>query len=128
VSRITLASLLIGALLVVEGILALWLGKGYLGLTFPQLQTFIMLVLIFTSQFRVLIVRERRFFWTSLPGSALLGSTGGAIALFFVIGLLGIIVSPIGLTSTAFALGFSALFTLILDAPKRLSFALFRVE
>ena len=127
VSRITLASAAIGAFLVVEGILGLYLGRDYLHLSFPQLTTFILLILIFTSQFRVLIVRERGFFWASKPGKALLGSTAGAFVLFFLVGLFGLIVSPIGLTATALALGFSALFMLVMDIPKYFAFRLFKV-
>jgi H+-transporting ATPase len=64
VRDITFASLIIGVLLVGEGAIALFVGSDYFHLAFDQLRTFIVLALIFTSQFRVYIVRERRYFWS----------------------------------------------------------------
>ena len=71
VKNITFASLMVGALLVVEGAIALFIGSHYFHLQLAQLQTFTVLMLIFTSQFRVYIVRERKYFWSSLPGREL---------------------------------------------------------
>lgn len=59
VKNITLVSLVIGVFLVLEGIIAVFIGINYFHLDLVELQTFVMLMLIFTSQFRVLIVRER---------------------------------------------------------------------
>ncbi|MHB1685769.1 MAG: plasma-membrane proton-efflux P-type ATPase [Ignavibacteriaceae bacterium] len=125
VKNITLASLLIGALLVVEGIISILIGTIYFHLNFVQLQTFIMLMLVFTSQFRVLIVRERNFFWYSFPGKALLASSSISIIVFIFLGIYGIIIPAITLTQVMAALVFSAIFTLAIDVPKYYSFKLF---
>ncbi len=125
VKNITFASLIIGALLVVEGAIALFVGSRYFNLAFDQLRTFIMLMLIFTSQFRVYIVRERRYFWSSRPGRELLIATVAAIVVFALLGVYGLIVPPVSLFQMLFALVLSALFTFAIDYPKYLAFRKF---
>lgn len=75
VSRITLATFFIGLMLVAEGIIAILVGVYYFNLDLQKLQTFVLLLLVFTSQFQIFILRERRFFWSSIPGKALILST-----------------------------------------------------
>lgn len=53
VKNITFASLIIGALLVVQGIIAILIGRNYFQMNLKELQAFMMLTLVFTSQFRV---------------------------------------------------------------------------
>ncbi len=127
VRDITLASLVVGALLVVEGIIAVIAGVGLFHLDFPHLQTFVMLMLVFTSQFRVIIVRERNFFWNSVPGKALIASTGTATLAFVLLGIYGVIIPAITLAQVLAVLGFSIVFTLAMDVPKYWAFKSFGV-
>lgn len=119
---ITLASFVVGALLVLEGVLAMYGGRDLFHLGFHRLQTFIMLMLVFTSQFRVLIVRERGFFWNSIPGKALIASTVCATLAFVLLGIFGIIVPAITPEQVLTVLAFSAVFTLAIDVPKYFAF------
>lgn len=116
--NVTFASLIIGILLVVEGAIAVFVGLNYYDLEWKALQTFVLLLLVFTSQFRVLVVRERRHFWSSRPGNALLLSTIVTIIGFALLGVYGIIVPPISPYQVLFTLGFSGLSTFVLDFPK----------
>jgi H+-transporting ATPase len=125
VRNITFASLIIGVLLIGEGAIALFVGNHYFNLAFDQLRTFIMLTLVFTSQFRVYIVRERQYFWSSRPGRELLIATVAAIAIFALLGVYGLIVPPLTPLQMLFVLGFSALFTFAIDYPKHLAFKKF---
>ena len=125
VKNITLASLIVGTLLVVEGAVALFIGSKYFHLQLEQLRTFIVLTLIFTSQFRVYIVRERNYFWSSRPGKELVLATTGAIIAFALLGVYGLIITPITPYQVLFVLGFSALFTLAIDFPKYKAFKQF---
>jgi H+-transporting ATPase len=125
IGNITFASLIVGALLVGEGAIALFVGSHYFNLAFDQLRTFVMLALIFTSQFRVYIVRERRYFWSSRPGKELLIATVAAIVIFALLGVYGLIVPPLTLLQVLFVLGLSALFTFAIDYPKYLAFKKF---
>jgi H+-transporting ATPase len=125
VKNITLASLVIGVLLVVEGAIAILIGIAYFHLRWEALQTWVMLMLIFTSQFRVLIVRERRHFWSSRPGRELLIAIMTTLGAFALLGVYGIIITPLTLSQVLFILGFSALFTLGVDFPKNYIFRKF---
>lgn len=125
VRNITLAALVVGVWLVIEGVISLYIGKYYFHLGWEQLQTLAVLMLIFTSQFRVYIVRERRYFWSSLPGRELLIATLAAILVFSLMGVYGIFMAALLPYQVLFVLGFSALFTLAFDVPKQLVFQKF---
>ena len=118
VRKITLASLVIGTLLVLEGAIAVLIGVDYFGLTWGPLQSFVMLMLVVTSQFRVLIVRERRRCWSSQPGRVLLIASAATVVGFALLGIYGIIVPQLTVYEVLFILGFSAAFTFALDFPK----------
>jgi H+-transporting ATPase len=122
VKNITSASLVIGLLLVVEGAIVLYLGVFYYGMSLGRLQTFVLLTLVFTSQFRVLSVRERRHFWSSKPGRELMTSILVTLVAFFLLGVFGIIIPPLSLTQVTVVLVVSAVFTLGIDFPKYYAF------
>jgi H+-transporting ATPase len=128
VRNVTFASLIIGGLLVIEGAAAIFIGTNYYDMDLKAIQTFVMLVLIFTSQFRVLVVRERRHFWASRPGRELIISSSAALIAFALVGTYGIIVPPITLAQVLVALAFSALFTLAVDFPKVYAFRKFGLQ
>ena len=123
VKNITLASLVPGLLLVVEGILVILIGMKYFHLEWEKLRTLVMLNLIFNSQFRVLIVRERRHFWSSMPGRELLILSTATIIVFALLAVYGIFVPSLTMQQVLSVLIFSAVVTLGIDFPK---FYLFR--
>jgi H+-transporting ATPase len=123
VKTITLASLVPGMLLVVEGLLVILIGLNYFHLEWEKLRTMVMLNLVFNSQFRVLIVRERRHFWSSFPGRELLILSSATLIGFALLGINGIFVPSVTPYQVLVVLGFSVLFTLGIDFPK---FYLFR--
>jgi H+-transporting ATPase len=117
VKDITLASLIPGMLLVAEGMIVIFIGTQ-LHLDWERLRTLVMLNLVFNSQFRVLIVRERRHFWSSVPGRDLLFMTGLTITGFALIGVYGIFIPSLAVSEVLAVLAFSAVFTLCIDFPK----------
>jgi H+-transporting ATPase len=125
VKNITLASLVIGALLVVEGAFIIFIGTGYYHMELETLQTFVLLTLVFTSQFRVLIVRERGHLWSSRPGRELTLSSLATVIGFALLGIYGVILPPVTLAQVLFVLGFSVIFTLGVDFPKYYAFRKF---
>ena len=125
VKNVTSASLVIGTLLVLEGAIGILVGIDYFHLGSEKMQTLVALLLIFTSQFRVYIVRERRRFWSSRPGRELLISTTAALAAFILLGIYGIIIAPLEPYQVLFIVGFSALFTFGIDLPKYYAFRKF---
>ncbi len=125
VRNITFASLIVGVFLVGEGAIFLLVGSRYFGLPFDRLRTFMVLALIFTSQFRVYIVRERNHFWSSRPGRELFIATMAALVVFALLGVFGSILPAVTASQMLFLLGFSALFTFAVDYPKYLAFRRF---
>ena len=125
VKNITLASLVIGVFLVVEGFIVIFIGTNYYQMEIRTLQTFVLLTLIFTSQFRVLIVRERGHFWSSRPGRELALSSLGTVIGFALLGIYGVILPPVTVAQVLIVLGFSAIFTFGVDYPKYYAFRKF---
>jgi H+-transporting ATPase len=113
-----LASLIPALFYVLVDVVLILIGKYYFHLRWNELTTLVMLSLIFNSQFRVLIVRERGHFWSSLPGKGLLISSTAAIIGFALISIFGILIPQLNLSIVLTILGFSALFTLGIDFPK----------
>ncbi len=113
-----LASLIPALSYVLADIIVILAGKYYFHLQWNELTTLVMLSLIFNSQFRVLIVRERRHFWSSLPGKGLVISSTAAIIVFALVAIFGILIPPLSPIVVLTILGLSALFTFGIDFPK----------
>jgi H+-transporting ATPase len=118
VKKITLASLAIGLPLVAGGAVAVLVGIEYFALKWGELQSYVMLMLVFTSQFRIYIVRERRHFWSSRPGRELLIASAATVIGFALLGVYGVIIPELTVDQVLFILAFSAASTLSLDFPK----------
>jgi H+-transporting ATPase len=114
-------------LLVVEGMLVIVIGVKYFHLEWERLRTLVMLNLVFNSQFRVLIVRERRHFWSSMPGRELGILSAATIIGFFLLGVYGIFVPSLTPYQVAAVLIFSAVVTLGIDFPKFYMFRRFKL-
>jgi H+-transporting ATPase len=120
--KISISSFLVGLVLLAGGIAGVEIGSAYFHLGQDQLQTFVMLMLLFTSQFRVLIVRERRHFWSSTPGRELTFTIVIAVAAFSLLGIFGIVVPALSPFEVVAILAFSVVVTLAADFPKYLIF------
>jgi H+-transporting ATPase len=46
-------------------------------------------MLVYTSQFRIYLVRERRHFWDSRPGRGIIISSAAAVVGFSLLGIFG---------------------------------------
>ncbi|NAY89240.1 MAG: HAD-IC family P-type ATPase, partial [Desulfurococcales archaeon] len=122
IKNIMISSSVIGVALLVEALLSIYLGLKLFAFEQDKMQSFILLLMVFTSQFRVLIVRERRSFWSSKPGRELMISVVGVILTFAILGVTGIIIAPIPASAVLFSLVYSAAFTFSLDPLKVLIF------
>jgi len=118
VKNIILASFIPAMFYVVEDVVIILIGIHYFHLQWKELTTLVMLSFIINSQFRVLIIRERNHFWSSLPGKGLLISSITAVIGISLIGLFGIFVPSVNLSIVLTILGFSTLFTFGIDFPK----------
>ena len=113
-----LASLIPALFYIMDDVLVILIAINYFHVQWNELTTLVMLTLIFNSQLRVLIVRERRHFWSSIPGKGLIISSTLTIVGFAFIGVAGILVPPLNLFIVPTSFGFSVLFTLCIDFPK----------
>lgn len=122
--NIVSASLLLGAVFALEDLLMVHIGLSAFRLPYEQLCTLVMLSLVFNTQFRILIVRERHHFWSSAPSRKLLFVNLLTIVGFALIGFLGGIVPPLAFSQVMTLLGLEVLFLPVIDFIK---FGLFRV-
>ncbi|HTN43083.1 MAG TPA: plasma-membrane proton-efflux P-type ATPase [Nitrospiria bacterium] len=97
--------------------------RDWLRLPLPQLQTLIFVMLVFTGQGMVYLVRERRRFWHSRPGSWLLLSTFLDMILVAIFATRGILMAPI---PSALVAGLLALVAGILIGVDFLKVGVFR--
>jgi len=72
-------------------------GRDWLHLPLSQLQTLIFVMLVFTGQGNVYLVRERRHFWQSMPSRWLLLASLLDIAVILVLSTQGILMAAIPL-------------------------------
>jgi len=102
---------------------------NYLRMPLPQLQTFVFDLLVFSGQFTVYVVRERRFFWASLPGKWLLTSSLADFLAISLMSVYGILIPSITPFDLMVALTYSAVMTLFLnDLLKVFAFRYYKVK
>ena len=123
VKKITIVSLILGLLLMFKSLLMSIIDRAWFHPAPPSRQTLALLSLVFTSLFRILIVRERRHFWSSWPGKALQASVYSTMIAFFLLGVFGLIIPSVPVGQVAIVYLFSAVYVLALDFPK---YAIFR--
>ncbi|WP_435550630.1 plasma-membrane proton-efflux P-type ATPase [Desulfobacterium sp. N47] len=101
-------SVVLGIAMVAETLCFLWFGWSYFGLATNSnaLRTFSFLMLLYFSVFSSVSLRERRWFWATLPGKSFMaalmaGALTGTVLTF--VGLPGLIPLPWWQTLTTFA-------------------------
>jgi H+-transporting ATPase len=99
--------------------LFLW-ARNYLHLPLEQLQTLVFILLVFSGQGTVYLVRERRHFWKSRPGGWLLLSSLLDILVVSTLAMTGIpaLLTPLPPTLVLLTLGLVALYLAGLDFLK----------
>jgi len=87
------------------------------GLRLPvrQLQTLVFVMLVYSGQATVYLVRERRHFWSSRPSGWLLASSMFDVALVAVLATRGILMEPIGWELVAGVFGLVLAYLVIVD-------------
>lgn len=116
-------STILGALFALEDLFVVWVGISVFHLTYSALCTLVLLSLVFNTQFRILSVRERRHFWSSLPGGKLLFINLATMTGFALLGVSGGIMPALEPGQIAVLLGIAIFFMGIIDFIK---YGLFR--
>lgn len=127
IKNITMSSSLLGILFAVEDLLLIFIGTTFFQLEFAQIQTLVLLSLVFNTQFRILSVRERGHFWSSPPNKKLLAVNLGTIVGFVILGLAGVILAPLPLQVVAAVLGTALVGILVIDQIKYRLFKVFEL-
>lgn len=124
---ITVSSFFLGLLFAVEDLTIIWTGIHVFHFTFEQLQTLVLLALVFNTQFRMLMVRERKHFWSSRPSTYLLAINGATIIAFALLGVSGLLIPAIEMRAVLMVLGFVIVWVVVIDFIKYYLFRRFHV-
>ncbi len=117
VPLITAAGLL-ALLVLAESFLVLYLTIGVFHLDLPQVQTLIFVMLVFTGQATVYLVRERRHFWAARPSNWLMATTAGDLIVVILLAIHGLLMAAVSLLLVLMVLGIAAAFMLVIDPIK----------
>ncbi len=106
----------------------LFAGRAWLHLPLPQLQTLIFVMLVFTGQANVYLVRERGRLWSSRPSRWLLLSTAADVVVVSVMAAKGILMASIPWAPIAGLLAAVCVYALAADGVKIRVFRRFGVR
>ena len=95
-----------------------YIGRDVLGLGLASTQTLVFVMLVFTGQATVYLVRERRHLWASRPSTWMLVATALDLVIVSVLAQRGVLMAPVGLSDIAVLLGAVAGATVVLDMLK----------
>jgi len=102
--------------------------NNLLHLPLPQTQTLMFVMLVFTGQVNVYLVRERRRFWKSVPSRWMLIGTAADVLATSILAARGILMAAIPLSMVAFALIVVLAYLPLVDALKIFVFKFVRIE
>ena len=125
IKNITLASLLLGIMFAFVDLLLIYIGHSFFKLEFSQIQTLVMLSLVFNTQFRILIIRDRAHFWSSAPNKKLVAVNILTIIGFILLGSFGVFVPALTLEQVLIVLMTTLILMLGIDFVKYYLFGIF---
>ncbi|EQB73928.1 MAG: hypothetical protein AMDU4_FER2C00038G0042 [Ferroplasma sp. Type II] len=115
------SSVILSAFLVVEGFVFLYIGLvARMGMN--EIHTFIFDMLVFSGQFTVYMVRERKRFFNSMPSRVLLISSILDIIVISAISYYGILVTAIPLKFILISIGITFIWMVFMDSIKNIVF------
>jgi len=118
VGALVSASLALAVVVLAESFLDLWLARGVFGLSWHQTQTLIFLMLVFSGQATVYVVRERAHFWRSRPVNWLLAATAADVVVVSGLAIGGILMTSLAVGYVAITLGIAVAFMFVMDPVK----------
>jgi H+-transporting ATPase len=95
ISRLMMIGGILSFLILILSFSVFFYARQIMHLTLPQLQTLIFLMLVFTGQGIVYLIRERRHFWESLPGRWLIISSCCDVVIVSILATQGLLMTPI---------------------------------
>lgn len=128
IRRIMAASMILGAFFALEDLMLVLIGTQVFALSFEKLQTLVLISLVFNTQFRILIVRERNHFWSSRPDSRLLWINLLTIIGFAILGCSGFLIPGLTIPQVLVILVISIVFMILIDFIKVYIFKVFHIN
>ena len=95
-----------------------YVGRDVLGLGLPGTQTLVFVMLVFTGQATVYLVRERGHLWAARPSNWMMLATGLDVVVVVAMADRGILMAPVHLAYLALLLAAVVAATLLLDLVK----------
>jgi H+-transporting ATPase len=118
VRAVVLTAIALAALILLLSFSIFFVGRDVLHLPLAQLQTLIFVMLVFSGQGTVYLVRERRHFWNSMPSRWLLLSSGMDILAVSLLATHGILMASISASLVAAILASVAVYLAAIDFIK----------
>ena len=106
----------------------LWAGRKILHLDLSELQTLIFVLLVFSGQATVYIVRERRHLWASAPSTWVAAASVGDVLAVSLMAVFGVLMRPVPASLVAGLLVLVAGSAVALDVLKVRMFRAFRIR
>ncbi len=113
------SALMLATVLLVESFLVLWLMLGVFHQSLAEIQTLVFLMLVYSGQTTVYVVRERGRFWSSLPGTTLLVASLCDLIVVSGLATLGLLMTPVSPLLIGLIAALAFVFMLLLDQVKR---------
>ena len=121
VGALVSASLALAMVVLIESFLDLWLARVVFGLNWHQTQTLIFVMLVFSGQATVYVVRERDHFWKSRPVRWLVTATTADVIVVSTLAVGGVLMTPLALPYVALVLAIAIGFMFVMDPVKVVS-------
>ena len=120
------SSVILSSMLVIEGFIFLYIGMhAHLGIN--ELHTFIFDMLVFSGQFTVYMVRERKRFFSSRPSNILLVSSILDILVISLLSYYGILVTAIPLEFIVISIAITFVWMVFMDSIKNIVFRHYKI-
>ncbi len=119
VAQLVRSSMVLASALLVESFLVLYGAHSLLSLTWSQVQTVVFLMLVFSGQTTIYVIRGQRHFWDSAPSRPLWMASVADIILVSVMASLGILMAPIPVYVTMAILGMALFFMVLMDGLRK---------
>ncbi len=128
IRMLILTGLALAGLILLLSFAVFFTARHGLSLPLPQLQTLMFLLLVFTGQGTVYLVRERRYFWHSRPGPWLVLASVADITAVSLLATQGILMAPLRLTLVGGLLVLVVIFLIAVDFLKVRIFRYFNLK
>ena len=118
----------LAALVLLLSFTVFFVGRDFLALPLPQLQTLVFVMLVATGQGNVYLIRERAHFWQSRPSAWLVSSSIIDLAVVVLMATIGVLMTPVSPLLIAALLAAITVYLLVLDQLKVLIFRRFEIR